>query len=188
MRLNYLTTNQFKFEVAQQYFHAVSGYELVQHSFHVPEVQGATCEEVAEQSAIYAAKELEEPCVVMDVGFSIAALNGFPGPFVKYINEWLSEKQILRMLDETDDRTAHFIDVLAVGFPDGTVKTFSHITAGRLAKEGEYVSTKWPANSLFIPTGYSVPLGSMSDQLQKDFWLNESRNWQNLSKYLSEKV
>jgi non-canonical purine NTP pyrophosphatase (RdgB/HAM1 family) len=188
MKINYLTTNKLKFEIAKQFFNSVDEYELVQHSFSVPEMQEETCEEVARQSAICAAMELGEPCVVMDVGFSINALNGFPGPFVKYINEWLSEYRLLRMLDESDDRTAYFTDALAVGFPDGTVKVFSHRIMGRMAKEGEYQSSKWPANSLFIPDGHSIPLGSLSTQEQTDFWQSENENWQKLTEYLSEKA
>lgn len=188
MKINYLTTNQLKFEIAKQLFDSIGGYELVRHSFQVPEIQDVSCEEVARQSAIYAAKELGEACVVMDVGFSIDALNGFPGPFVKYVNEWLSEKQLLRMLDEDDDRTAYFTDALAVGFPDSSAKVFSHKILGRLAKEGEFRPSKWPANSLFIPRGYSIPLGSLPAQEQTDFWHLENKNWQKLTKYLSEKT
>lgn len=188
MKINYLTTNKLKFEIAKQFFNAVKGYELAQYSFPVPEVQDVSCEEVAHQSAIYAAKKLGEACVVMDVGFSIDALNGFPGPFVKYTNGWLSEDRLLRMLDENDSRSAHFTDALAVGFPDGTVKVFSHKIPGRLAKKGEYKPSKWPANSLFIPNGYLTPLGSMTKQEQTDFWHSETKNWQKLVGYLSEKI
>lgn len=184
MKINYLTTNQFKFGIAKQFFDAIEGYELIQHSFHVPEVQEASSEEVARQSAIYAARELGEACVVMDVGLSINALNGFPGPFVKYINEWLSEEQLLRMLDKKDDRTAYFIDALAIGFPDGTTKVFTHKTMGRIAAKGEYTPSKWPANSLFIPDNYSIPLGRMTEQEQTDFWDSENKNWEKLTEYL----
>jgi len=185
MKINYLTTNKLKFDIAKQFFDLADGHELIQLSFQVPEVQDMSCEEIARQSAIFAAKEIGEPCVVMDAGFFITALNGFPGPFVKYVNEWLSEAQLVRLLDETDDRTAYFIDALAVGFPDGTAKVFSHKTMGTLAREGEYESSKWPANSLFIPNNHSYPLGQMSDQDQTNFWHSENTNWQKLIEYLN---
>lgn len=188
IKINFLTTNELKFAIAKQFFGSADGYELVQHSFQVPEEQNALCEDIARQSAIYAAKEIGEACVVMDAGFFINALNGFPGPFVKYINEWLSEDRLLRMLDENDDRTAYFTDALAVGFSDGTAKVFSHRTTGRLAKQGEYTPSNWPVNSLFIPDGYSAPLGLMSEKEQTDFWHSESKNWQKLTEYLSGKV
>lgn len=186
MKINYLTSNKLKFAIAAQFFDSVGDYELVQHSFQVPEIQDPSCEEIARQSAVYAAKEIGEMCVVMDAGFYIEALNGFPGPFVKYVNEWLSEARLLRMLDESDSRTAYFTEALAIGFPDGTAKVFSHKTMGRLAGEGEYTPSDWPANSLFIPDGHSTPLGRMSEQGQTDFWHSENVNWQKLTQYLSE--
>ena len=188
MKINYNTTNKLKFEITKQFFDSADGYELVQYSLEVPEIQDASCEEVARHSAVYAAKELGEACVVMDAGFSVNALNGFPGPFVKYVNEWLSEDRLLRMLDENDDRSAHFTDALAIGFPDGTAKVFSQKIMGRLAQRGEYTPSKWSANSLFIPEGYSMPLGSMSEQEQTDFWHDGNKNWPRLVVYLAERV
>lgn len=188
MKINYLTTNNLKFEIAKRFFNTTNEYELIQLTHHVPEIQDTSCEEVAQQSALHAAQQIGEPCIVMDAGFFILALNGFPGPFVKYINEWISEEQLLRMLGANDDRTAYFTDALAVGFPDETVKVFSHKTMGRLANEGEYLPSKWPANSLFIPDGHTTPLGSLSTEAQTDFWHSQNENWPNLVTYLKEKT
>lgn len=180
MKINYLTTNQLKYSIAKNFFNSIDGFELIQHSFEVPEIQAASCEEVARQSAVYAAHELGEPCVVMDAGFFIEALNGFPGPFVKYVNEWLTEEQLLRMLSDSDSRAAHFTDALAIGFPDGTATVFSHKTIGTLANEGQYSPSKWPVNSLFIPKDHVTPLGLMSEEDQSDFWSIENKNWKKL--------
>lgn len=188
MNVNYITTNKLKFDIAKQFFEILDDYTLIQRKLHVPEIQDSSCEEIARQSARYAAQELREVCIVTDVGFSIDALKGFPGPFVKYVNEWLSEEQILRMLDNDSSRTVHFDDVLAIGFPNGDVKHFTHRVSGRLALEGEYTKTGWPANSLFIPDGYSIPLGSMTDEDQEKFWLAENDNWQSAVSYLSKQL
>lgn len=187
MKINYLTSNPLKFKIAERYFENIGGYELVQHSFKVPETQDDSCESIARESATYAAKELDEPCVAMDAGFYIEALNGFPGPFVKYINQWLNEEQILKMVDKTDSRSAYFIDALAIGFPDGSAQVFSHKTYGKLANVGEYQASDWPVNSLFIPNGYSKPLGSMSDDEQVEFWSHENQNWEELVEFLTKK-
>lgn len=186
MKINYVTTNTLKSDIAKQFFSAIDGYELVQCTLAVPEIQDTSCEEIASKSALFAAKELGEPCVVMDAGFFIPALGGFPGPFVKYVNSWLSEEKYLQLLDENDDRTAYFTDALAIGFPDGTVQVFSHNTMGTLARAGEYTHTKWPANSLFIAQGHSRPLGELPSQQQTDFWHAENTTWAELIAYLKE--
>ena len=188
MKINYLTTNNLKFEIAKRFFNAIREYELVQLTHHIPEIQDTSCEEIARQSAIHAAQQIGEPCIVMDAGFFIPALNGFPGPFVKYVNEWISEERLLRMLDTNDNRAAYFTDALAVGFPDGTAEVFSHRTMGRLANKSEYRPSKWPANSLFIPDGHTIPLGSLSNEAQTDFWASQNENWPKLIAYLKEKA
>jgi XTP/dITP diphosphohydrolase len=169
-RINYLTTNELKFSIARRYFDSIDGYELVQHSFDVPEIQAESCEEIAVAAAIFAAKAIGEPCIKLDVGFYIPSLGGFPGPFVKYINEWLSESDVLAMVSQHKDRSAYFLDVTAIGFPDGTSKTFALKRLGKIAHADGYAASDWPTNSLFIPDGNTIPLGSMSVSEQEEFW------------------
>ena len=170
MKINYLTTNELKFKIAQNFFAQLDGYELVQQELETPEIQSTSCEEIARFSAGFGAQAIGEPCVKMDAGFFIPVLGGFPGPFVKYVNDWLSEEEYLALLEGKSDRSAYFIDATAIGFPDGSSKVFTKKYEGRIAKRGEYVPSKWPANSLFIPDGYDVPLGSMTDAQQEAYW------------------
>lgn len=170
MKINYLTTNELKYKIAKNYFDKLPEIEPVQQTFETPEIQAETCEEIATYSALFAAKWLGEPCVKMDAGFFIPALNGFPGPFVKYMNEWLSEEKYLGLMEGETDRSAYFIDATAIAFPDGTSRVFTKEHYGRVAEHGDYIPSKWPANSLFIPDEYDKPLGSMSDAEQEEYW------------------
>lgn len=47
--------------------------------------------------------------MTLDAGFAINVLNRFPGTFVKYVNNWLSEEKILTLLGGKDDRSAYFL-------------------------------------------------------------------------------
>jgi XTP/dITP diphosphohydrolase len=170
MKINHLTTNKLKFKIAQNYFAGLLEYELVQHSFDTPEIQSNSCEEIARYSAVFAAKAIDEPCIKMDAGFFIPALGGFPGPFVKYVNEWLSEEKYLALMEGETDRSMYFEDATVVAFPDGSSQSFVKKYTGRIAEPGNYTPSKWPANSLFIPDGYDQPLGSLSDEAQEDYW------------------
>lgn len=170
MKVNYLTTNELKFKIAKNYFDTTDDIELIQHAFDVPEIQSDSCGEVACYSAVYAAKELGEPCVKLDAGFFIDTLGGFPGPFVKYVNEWLDEEKYLALLEGTTNRAAYFLDATAVGFPDGTSRVFTKKYGGTIVENGHYIPSAWPANSLFIPDGYDEPLGAMPDLVQEKYW------------------
>lgn len=183
MKINFVTTNALKFDIAKGYFGKLAGdYELVQLALDTPEIQDESVEEIARQSAVWAAKESGEPCIKMDVGFAINALNGFPGPFVKYANDWLSQEDVLRLLEDKDDRSAYFDDAMAIAYPDGTSQIFRLKTPGSIARVKHPTNTKWPMNLLFIPDGYSQTLGSMSDEAQTAFW--GDGNWPQLIEYL----
>ena len=182
MKINYLTTNELKFKIAQNYFDEIPEHTLVQHTFDTPEIQDKSCEEIARQSAVFAAGQIGEPCIKLDAGFFIVALGGFPGPFIKYVNDWLNEEKYQALLDGEVDRRAYFFDATAVAFPDGSSRVFTKQYPGTLARRNEYLPTKWPANSLFIPDGYDRPLGAMTTEEQESYW--HGGVWPDVVKYL----
>jgi non-canonical purine NTP pyrophosphatase (RdgB/HAM1 family) len=183
MKINFVTTNKMKFEIAQAYFEKLSDdYELVQYEIDTPEIQGESVEEIARQSAIWAAQQTGEPCIKMDVGFFIPALNGFPGPFVKYVNDWLTQDDFLKLMEDKEDRSAYFEDATAIGYPDGASKVFSVKNHGSLALAKDKVNTRWPVNLLFVPLTYNHALGSLSDDEQNRFW--GDGNWPKLIEFL----
>jgi non-canonical purine NTP pyrophosphatase (RdgB/HAM1 family) len=170
MKINFATGNSFKYEIAKAFFDKLGPeYELVQYDLEIVEIQSDSVEEIAKQAAISIAKEKQEPCIKVDVGFYIEALNGFPGPFIRYVNEQLSCKDYLRLLEDDQDRSAYFLDSLAIGYPDGTAKVFTRKTKGTVARAVDQIG-RWPTNDLFIPDGYSRPLGELSNDEQVKFW------------------
>lgn len=185
MKINYVTTNTMKFEIAEAYFKKLSDeYELVQYEIDTPEIQDISTVEVAKQSALWAAKETGEVCIKMDAGFFITALNGFPGPFVKYVNDWLTQEDFLNLMNGKNDRSAYFEDATAIAFPDGRVEAFSLKIQGSLSESVDTERSKWPVNLLFIPEGHSQPLGSMSPEDQNEFW--GDGNWPKVIKFLEQ--
>lgn len=184
MKINFVTGNSLKFEIAKQYFAKINNkYELVQLKLDTPEIQSESVEEVARHSAVWAAHSVGEPCIKMDVGFEINALNGFPGPFVRYVNDWLSVQDYLNLMQDKSDRSASFVDVTAIGFPDGSSEAFTVKALGSIADRITN-EDKWPASALFIPKDYEVPLGSMTNDEQVQFW--GDGNWTSVIKYFEK--
>lgn len=99
------------------------------------------------------------------------------------MNEWLSEEKILALLANEPDRSAYFLDATVIGFPDGASKVFRKEYHGTIAEPGNFQLSDWPANSLFIPNGYDVPLGSMSAEDQERYW--HGGVWPEVVEYLS---
>lgn len=185
MKINFLTTNSTKFNHAKRFFDGLDGYELVQHPIEAPEIQSDLCEEIARQSAVWAAQKLNEPCVKMDVGFFIPALGGFPGPFAKYVNDRLTSRQLLRLLEGEVDRRAYFIDALAIGYMSGSSEVFTLQTPGKITERLSGAHSKRPIDSIFIPDGYSGVLAEMTAEGQSAVWSDDV--WLKLVEYLSHK-
>src|SRR3989344_556765 len=108
----FVTGNKYKFRVAQKSLMG-SGFKLVQKKLETPEIQSDLVEEVSAFSAKWAANILKKPVVVSDGGCYIEALNGFPGPFIKYINKWLSAGDLLNLMKGKKNRRVFWRDCLA---------------------------------------------------------------------------
>lgn len=156
MKIYFVTANKMKFEIAQAYFEKISGnYELIQCEIDTPEIQHESVEEIARYSAVWAAKETGEPCIKMDVGFFISALNGFPGPFVKYANDWLAQDDFLKLMEHKDDRSAHFEDcplLISATTEDKWSRGYDELYRAIKAKGQENVELKvYPGQHVFSP-------------------------------------
>lgn len=183
--VNFATTNSHKFAVARRFFDEAGLHvDLRQYDLETPEIQADTVAEVALSSARWAAEQLRQPVVAADAGLYIEELNGFPGPYIKYINSTLSPQNILAMLTRNPNRRAKFVDALAYYDPNTEEgRVFSSVTFGKIASKpaaAEGSST----DRIFIPDGFDVPLADMREEDRTAVW-NTDR-WQGLVEYLAE--
>jgi hypothetical protein len=101
--LIYLTRNDLKFAVAERALQG-SGIALVQKRMDAPEIQSSQVEEVAAYAGEWASSRLDQPVALTDGGFHIEALGGFPGPFVKFVNQWLTVEDLLSLMRGKENR------------------------------------------------------------------------------------
>ncbi|MBS7614861.1 XTP/dITP diphosphatase [Candidatus Bathyarchaeota archaeon] len=101
----------------------------------VSEIQDDDVENVAKTSAKEAAKTSGLPIIVEDAGLFIEALNGFPGPYSKFVYNTIGLKGVLRLLGNEQKRAAYFKSVVAFCDSEGTVETFSGIVEGIIANK-----------------------------------------------------
>lgn len=141
-KLLYLTGSESKFLTAQ---HQLSqhGIELEQQALDIPEIQAATTEEVAIDKAKKAYALVGQPLLVSDHGWLVSALGGFPGPYMKYINNWLNPDDFLRLMTDATDREVTLRQDLI--FTDGqTVKAFTYDITGEILTEARgKMGTNW---------------------------------------------
>ena len=179
----YLTSNKKKFTVAKNALRDQE-VELVQKDIDTPEIQHGEVEMIASYSARWAADTLDTPVVLTDGGFYITALNGFPGPFIKFVNNWLVEQDFLNLMKKKSDRSILVKECLAYCEPHSKPVTFTGEFHGTMAAQAGTASETTPINNLFIPEGYNKPASELPEQDVVQFW-SSNPVWKELVQYLN---
>ncbi|SHH37802.1 XTP/dITP diphosphohydrolase [Clostridium collagenovorans DSM 3089] len=185
MHINYVTGNKMKFEIAANVF-SDSKITLIQNKLDTPEIQSFDVSEVAKYSAIWARKQLKSDVIVTDAGFYINGLNGFPGPYIKYINKWLKAEDILKLLEDKEDRSIIIKDCLVYCSMSGDTRVFESEVKGTIVKE---VKSKGGSmiDRLVIPDSLNCTIGELTHEEAIKFWSNNInlvnfKNWINKEK------
>ena len=181
MKIYYITENNRKIESARKICQNTN-IEIEQIKIDTPEIQGINSAEIAKYSAKFAGERLGKPVVKLDVSFHINALNGFPGPFIKYINQWLKPEQILKMMEGVKDRACYWVDSLAY-FNDGQLEVFTTKEEGTIANEviGE---NGWGMDKIFIPKNQIKTKAELSDQERID--ICNKGHWEKFIKFIKD--
>lgn len=107
----------------------------------IPDVveDGTTFEENSQKKALEISKFIKITTISDDSGLCVDALNGDPGIFsARYAGEDGNDKKnnekLLQNLKDVpkEKRTAHFISVVSIAFPDGKVESFSGRADGEI--------------------------------------------------------
>jgi len=145
----YITGNQNK--VA--YLAKTLGIELEHHKLDLDEIQSLDPYEVIEHKVKQAYELLQRPVLVEDTSLFFNALDGLPGPFVKFFVTAKDGQNIMcRMLDGFSDRSAYASAIYA--YYDGNEL---HTFAGRL--DGTIATSPrggggYGWDGVFEPAGY----------------------------------
>ena len=119
------------------------GIEVVHYPLELPEPRSDNLREIAKEKVLFAYEKIGKPCVVLDSGFYVHSLNGFPKAFVNFALETIGIEGILKLvdgkprdcefrnclayLDETLSEPAYFesnVDGLLSDFPRGEMRDY----------------------------------------------------------------
>jgi len=99
----FITGNQNKAD----YLARLLGIPLRHHKIELDEIQSARLDEIVTHKVKQAYHAIGQPVLVEDVALGFSALDGLPGPFIKFFVEAEDGlEKLCRMLDAFDDRTA----------------------------------------------------------------------------------
>jgi XTP/dITP diphosphohydrolase len=137
-----------------------------------PEETGSTFVANAELKALAAARTAHLPALADDSGLCVGALGGEPGI---YSARWagpgrdfgLAMRKVQEGLEAkvAHDRSARFVSVLSLAWPDGHCTSFEGTVDGTLV---------WPPRGtkgfgydpMFVPDGYGITFGEMEPALK----------------------
>lgn len=109
----------------------------------IDEIQGEDPEAIVRDKAHRAYEQLGMPVVVSDDSWSIRALKGFPGAYMKSINYWFSSEDFLRLMNGIEDRRITLHQYLA--YTDGNVtEIFQNDIKGQITHKARGKSEKSP--------------------------------------------
>jgi non-canonical purine NTP pyrophosphatase (RdgB/HAM1 family) len=158
------------------------GANLETVEIDLPEIQSLDYEEVLRAKANEAWRRMRRPLVVEEAGLDLAALNGFPGPLVKWMLEAVGAEGIARTAAALGDLRASarcFLlhkdgdrEIVAEGRTEGTL-----VVPGR----GSH-GFGW--DPVFLPEGSSLTFAELTGA-EKDAASHRGKAWREMLRKLS---
>lgn len=157
MEITFITGNQKKADYLAKYL----GFPVRHTKLDLDEIQSLDLKEIVEHKVRQAYDKIKSPVIVEDVSLEFEALNGLPGPFIRFFTDNVPFETICSMIDGKSRRaTAKSV----FGYYDGkTLKLFEGSLGGEIAKTpaGEH-GFGW--DKIFIPDGYTVTRAQLSEE------------------------
>jgi len=153
--ITFITGNQKKADYLAQYL----GFPVKHVKLDVDELQSMDLKVIVEHKVRQAYEKIKAPVLVEDVALEFEALNGLPGPFIKFFLEKMSQKDICALVD---GKSRSVIARAVFGYFDGShFQLFEGSMEGEIAKlpSGD---SKFGFDNFFIPKGYEVTRANLS--------------------------
>lgn len=183
-KIVFLTGNKHKKEIAEAIF-SLYGLEVEARDIDLEEIQGTDIEKIAIWSAKQGAIRLNMPVIKTDVGFSIDALNGFPGAFGKYVFPQLGANGLLRLMADQKNRHATSTEVLAFATPEGETKTWIKVQDLEILTEAKGTGTA--IDQIMVVTGeHTINYGSMTHEEKMNWWRKGPNYFHDFAKWFIE--
>jgi XTP/dITP diphosphohydrolase len=181
--VTFVTGNDGKYEIARDIF-SQYGVDLLQDTMDAPEIQSLSVEEVAKYSAEYAAHKLNKAVIKSDVGYYIPALNGFPGPFIKFINQYLTAEKILNLMSKETDRKLIIRECVVLAVPGRESKSFTHEHIAKISECADGSGS--PIDQVMILDGFLNTRGASSEKDVVEYFKKSLKLYHEVAQYLKE--
>lgn len=177
--LLFVTGNTGKLAEARRL--AGAGIESV--AVDLPEIQSLDFEEVLREKARTAWAAIGRPLVVEEAGLELAALNGFPGPLVRWMLDAVGAEGLARTAVALGDRRARAVAILAWTDGERTILAHGAVTGTMtLPARGDQ---GFGFDPVFLPDGSERTFGELTGA-EKDRFSHRGRAWRELLRRMDE--
>lgn len=185
--LTFVTGNQKKLEEVQSILSAKGSFpfQLTNQKIELPELQGDDPIAIAEAKCRLAAQQVRGPCITEDTSLCFDALNGLPGPYIKWFLEKCGHDGLNKMLVGFANTKAYAQTVFAFTTgPEQPVHIFDGRTEGCIVPARGSLDFGW--DPIFEPVeGQGKTYAEMSTA-EKNTISHRSRSLGKLYSYLVE--
>ncbi|EGF78175.1 hypothetical protein BATDEDRAFT_13412 [Batrachochytrium dendrobatidis JAM81] len=136
---------------------------LTCHQLDLPELQGTT-QTVSIHKAKTAAAILKTPVLIEDTSLGFVALNGLPGPYIKWFMESVGHVGLNAMLHGFDDKSAFALCTFAYCEPGHDPILFEGRTDGLIVHPRGPAGFGW--DPIFQPCGFTTTYAEMDKDLK----------------------
>jgi len=172
MNIHLITGNSGKYRSAVRAMEG-TGITVVQKKLDIDEIQSFDVNEVSLRAAKDAFEIVKDNVAVTDAGFYITALNGFPGPFVKYTNSYFGSETLLKMLDGCSNREVVVRESLTLISKTYDIHQFCLET--KLSLSNRISANKGtPIDKVLIVNENGDILADQPEYIQERFWDDHS--------------
>jgi len=113
----FITGNIHKFLEARQVL-SERGIAAAKLKVEAVEIQDDSLENIAKYSVKDAVKRCGLPIFVEDAGLFVEGLQGFPGPYSRYVHDTVGVGSVITLMKNVENRAAYFLSVVAFGSPE----------------------------------------------------------------------
>lgn len=159
----FVTHNKGKIASAKEFLKDV---DFKIFDYELDEPRGDDIKYISKVKVEEAYELVKKPCISLDCGFYVDALNGFPRAFVNHCLDTIGIEGILKLMEGKENRACRFGECLS--YYDGKeLHQFMGGHEGTLANEilGNDTDRKWSALwYIYIPEGSNKTLAEHSDE------------------------
>jgi inosine triphosphate pyrophosphatase len=176
----FITGNQHKAD----YLSRQLGIELPHQKVELDELQSTDLHVIVEHKLRQAYDKVNAPVLAEDVSLEYTALNGLPGPYIKWFIEEAGEQSCCRMLDGFTDRSA--IIKCTFGYYDGNTMTFFDSEYAGSISEEPRGTNGFGFDAFFIVDGMEITRAEMTPEENERTYAKYMKPFDAVKKFLSE--